>query len=259
MRDELGGTYRVYKAENMRVLTPGDEASADRALDFFRRAELAILKLLPGITSNDGYGPPVLIMFDEAEDFYALMGQYFSRTYWNSTDAAFVNNGYMFVATLPEIIEEVKPQLFHVISTMMLAHLDLPYWLEQGLAVHMGKEFFAGQNPDLRLGLIESQITPEIAYDLCSHWSELNIQQFWSGESFHDADSSDISHYLAEALVGEIKSRSAAKNFILSADWQDAGETAARKHLGSSLSEVMTLFLGPGNWEPNPAEWALPK
>lgn len=40
------------------------------------------------------------------------------------------------------------------------------------------------------------------------------------------------------------------RDFVLHADWKDAGQSAAGEYLDIDLSDLVAPFLGPGEWAP---------
>jgi hypothetical protein len=78
--------------------------------------------------------------------------------------------------------------------------------------------------------------------------------RFWSGKAFSRADEGNalsygMAHLLTTNLAHEFDRFRA---FALSADWPDAGEAAAREHLGISLGDLVGAVLGDGVWAPKP-------
>jgi hypothetical protein len=45
------------------------------------------------------------------------------------------------------------------------------------------------------------------------------------------------------------------QNFILSACWNDAGDSACRQYLGHGLGEIASSLLGQGDWGIQPELW----
>ncbi len=37
--------------------------------------------------------------------------------------------------------------------------------------------------------------------------------------------------------------------------WHDAGQSAAKEQFGVSMGEIASVFLGSGDWEPEPKTW----
>ena len=91
-----------------------------------------------------------------------------------------------------------------------------------------------------------------------AHWDEDTIQDFWSGESFRTpGEAFELSYGLAAVLFDVIKKEldpppEAFRSFIQNAECSDGGAAAAQKYLRVELSELVEIFLGPGEWKPRP-------
>jgi hypothetical protein len=133
-----------------------------------------------------------------------------------------------------------------------LAHLPLPLWLNEGLAVNT-EQRLTGVNPSL--------ITPDKLHDkLRRFWSVVTIQEFWSGRSFdRPGDSNQLSYALARIIVDVLaKDWQPFAEFVRRADRADGGAAAARECLGLDLGELVTALLEretPKSWSPQPEKW----
>lgn len=45
------------------------------------------------------------------------------------------------------------------------------------------------------------------------------------------------------------------RRFANAASWDDAGDAAARKHLGYPVAHLAEAVLGKGSWQPKPEMW----
>jgi hypothetical protein len=124
-----------------------------------------------------------------------------------------------------------------------VVHLQLPLWLNEGLAVIFDRTIAQGRQPFLDHELRDRHLV---------FWNPENIQEFWAGLSFGEpGESNQLSYSLAEILVNLLLSESKGfGEFVKHADWRDAGQTAALGILGRDLGETAGTFLGEGNWRP---------
>jgi hypothetical protein len=133
--------------------------------------------------------------------------------------------------------------LAHELTHNCVVHLKLPLWLNEGLAMLFERTVAATSRPMMDYELKERHL---------AFWNPDNIQEFWSGISFQKpGDSNELSYSLSEitlTLLMEQKGDWGA--FLKQADWGDAGQTAAIECLGSDLGNVMSTFLGEGDWRP---------
>jgi len=142
----------------------------------------------------------------------------------------------------------IRQALTHELVHNCVAHLRLPLWLNEGLAVIFARSVAEWSVPILEGDLRERQL---------EFWNSQNIQEFWSGVSFQQAgDSNELSYGLAEIVVNLLLSASKEQHkdfatFVGKADWKDGGQMAALEILGSDLGKTMGTFLGEGSWRPN--------
>jgi hypothetical protein len=142
----------------------------------------------------------------------------------------------------------MKPVVAHELTHGLLAHLPLPRWLDEGIAVN-----------------VESAICPSHARRLASgwlnaqrgYWNETSIQEYWSGNAFFRTDKgSDLSYELAWVTVQALaKNYELFRRFASEARHEDSGQSSALKHLGESVDALIEPVLGPGKWAPLPETW----
>jgi hypothetical protein len=154
--------------------------------------------------------------------------------------------------------------IVHELTHDCLAHLPLPLWLNEGVAVTLQKaiapvEWGSSQGDQTVLYAESVNWRPPIMWDELADrhyafWDEDNIQTFWAGKSFFiPGESNELSYSLAEVFVKLLSERGNAdtfRAFLGTANWNDAGQTAALDILGADLGEIATTFLGEGNWRP---------
>lgn len=136
----------------------------------------------------------------------------------------------------------------HELTHAMLAHLPIPLWLNEGLAVNM--ENAITRFPQFRL-------TKERHIKHQQFWKEEKVQEFWAGTSFAQPDdANELSYQLAQLIVLSLSEdyENFAK-FVNLASFTDGGEAAAIEIYGGSIGAVIHQFFGEGNWSPRPAEW----
>ena len=70
---------------------------------------------------------------------------------------------------------------------LALAHLSLPKWLDEGIAVNLERRL---------TGLRDSLYTPKELHEKhLEFWNEQSIQEFWSGTSFQRTDAGNLLSY----------------------------------------------------------------
>jgi hypothetical protein len=133
--------------------------------------------------------------------------------------------------------------LAHELTHNCVVHLPLPLSLNEGLAKLFQRAVAATRHPVLDHELRERHL---------AFWNLENIQEFWSGVSFHKAgDSNQLSYSLAEIVLNLLLERRGDWSaFFKQAHRGDAGQTAVIECLGVDLGSVMSTFLGEGDWRP---------
>jgi hypothetical protein len=124
-----------------------------------------------------------------------------------------------------------------------VAHLRLPLWLNEGLAMLFQRTVAMAPHPLVDYELKERHL---------AFWNQETIQEFWSGISFRKpGDSNELSYSLAEiTLTLLLEQPGDWGTFFKQAQWDDAGQTAALDFLGIDLGDVMSTFLGEDDWRP---------
>jgi hypothetical protein len=251
-RDALGGTFRVDEAETSLALSSLERNVARAVLAYMERTLKRIRMVLDGIARDPGWGKSVLIVLDDEKQYYEYVSNYYPQA------GEFAFSGGMHIAegchhfvTIKRDLRSIEPVIAHEMTHGCLAHLPLPAWLNEGIAV----------NTEHRVARRETGLyTPEQMH--AKHrrfWGSAEIQQFWSGKSFLRTDEGNMLSYdLARILVEQFgRDWERFRSFVLAAHRDDAGSAAARGHLGLSLGAAAgALFEGDAReWEPDPSRW----
>jgi hypothetical protein len=184
----------------------------------------------------------VLLFFSDPDDYYTCISFFHKEGSHIQSSGIFIRGGYAHIAVPFIAIQNASRTLVHELAHNLLCHLPIPRWLNEGIACVIqtqmsGRQFI---------------LSREMASRHAGHWNETNIQTFWSGKSYHvPGDDSELSYSLGEILVRLVSDNGANfTDFIVHADWRDAGQDAALNVLSKDLGEVLGGFLGPGNWRP---------
>jgi len=83
-------------------------------------------------------------------------------------------------------------------------------------------------------------------------WTAETIQDLWSGRGFLRPDEGQMhSYHLALVLVRKLTGDLARfRSFLREVDANDCGTAALRKYFNTSPGELITDYLGDGDWEP---------
>jgi hypothetical protein len=161
-------------------------------------------------------------------------------------------DGYRHFAFPVTGFSSYRTILIHELTHGCLAHLPIPLWINEALAMRM--EQVIG---DLgAYSLDREDIERHLEY-----WNADSIQQFWSGESWDiPGDSFKLSYSLARILWRKVEVDSGASRetmlaFVRTASAADGGEAACQACFGFGLAEFVEGFLGSGDWAPMPQRW----
>ena len=175
-----------------------DERAAKSALDFVNRTEQRVLRVLDGIAKNGGWGHDIVVLFDDQETYY----RYVSHHYPDAGEFAFSGGMFInascahFVAIKGEL-HALEPVIAHETIHALLAHLPIPAWLNEGLAVNTEQRLCpAAQDPRSRPSALQMHQRHK------TFWGPEEMQQFWSGQSFLRSDQgNELSYDFARILV----------------------------------------------------------
>jgi catechol 2,3-dioxygenase-like lactoylglutathione lyase family enzyme len=247
--DSLGQSYQVEDSENFHLLSELDEKGRGQLLNFLEGARSRILRTLADIPLPKRYGKHAVVRFTEEDDYYRYIAFYDPDGSWAGSSGVFIRgNGYMHIAYPHHDQPGTDWQILaHELTHNLLWKFRLPPWLNEALAMLFEKDI-AGARRIL--------LNRELANQHRVYWNTKTIQGFWSGRSFHAPDGQELSYALARILldfiVTDIRPAPADfRDFVLHADRKDAGEAAARDYLGVELSDLVSAFLGPGEWAPH--------
>jgi hypothetical protein len=252
-RDALGADFHLEESDNAAVLSSLAPHLAKSTLDFMDRSARRIGAVLDGIAQFAPWGKDILIAFDDDESYYRYVAYYYpERGEFAFSGGMCINTGCTHYVTVKNELRQVEATVVHEMTHGSVAHLPLPLWLNEGLAVNTERRL-AGVGP--------ARHTPEQMHEKHRRfWSVVSIQEFWSGQSFQEAgDANLLSYDLARIIVEQFaRDWPSFTQFVLNAKHDDAGATAARAHLGLDLGELVTTLLErdtPKSWEPDPEKW----
>jgi hypothetical protein len=264
LRDDLGGSYFVLQSRQTVLLCDLPLQTARWILEYAGRAAITIKAQLGKTAWSGAFGKDVLLIFSDEDDYYQYLSYHSPDGEQAASGGVCIHSGCTHIA-LPWRDElDAANAIIHELTHDCLAHLPLPRWLNEGVAVTLQK---AIAPPSRAIGQSEQSalyaatinwraptMWDELAERHFAFWTEENIQSFWAGTSFFQpGDSNELSYSLAEVLVKLLSERGDADAFhafLVAARWDDAGQTAALDCLGSDLGEIAGTFLGEGIWRP---------
>ena len=238
LRDALGAGFWLMESEHCLLLSALEDNVAKATLAFMERTLKRVVRTLDGIAQVTPEGKDILIVFDDEDSYY----RYVSHAYPDGGEFAnsggmYINGGCGHFVTVRRDLSAIEPVIAHEMTHGCLAHLPIPLWLNEGLAV----------NTEQRLTGVQGSVytAQEMHGKHLAFWDEATIQEFWSGQSFQRVDDGNLLSYdLARILVAYMaKDWAAFRPFVLAAHHADGGAQAARDYLGADLGELVCGLL----------------
>lgn len=250
MCDALGAGFEVRASDNFFLLAHAERRYGDLLLKHAERSLRRILATLQGVAADFGCGRHVMMVFDDKDQYYNYVSNYYSEEgEFSFSSGMYVNRGYGHLVLVKDDLWTVEPIVAHELTHACLAHLPMPCWLNEGLAVSLEGVL---SRPVQRL-----YAPAELHVMHRKFWNKDLIQEYWSGDSFHRPDEGNLlSYHLGETMVTLLsQDYEPFLAFAGAADLADAGEAAASEHLAMSLDSLAGAILGEGDWAPDPSRW----
>lgn len=245
----LPAGYTSSESDNFLLLSKGGDRYIEVFQAFLERCRKRLLSILKGIANDEGYGRFVVMVFDDTNTYYDYTSYFGPQegTYGLSS-GMYLNYGYGHFVFPYQELDFAEPIAAHEMTHALLTHLPIPLWLEEGIAVNM-EAMVCGSTPP--------RLDREMYAKHQAFWGEQEIQEFWTGDSFHRPDDGQqLSYQLAQTLVTNLSENyEAFVEFANKAARQDGGESAAEEVYGISLGDLIFSFLGEGEWWPQPGSW----
>jgi hypothetical protein len=248
LQSRAAGNPSIYETRNFIFLGPAARLEGEAMCANCESALTRILSQLRGIAQLDGYGKKVVLMFHGQDDYYQYISYFTSDGTHAQSGGVFLHSqGYPHFVFPSNNWGRYQSTIEHELTHSCLAHLPLPMWLNEAIAMSMESNQFLMENEPFE----EHQ----------DFWNKDNIQEFWLGITWDQpGGAQEMSYSLARILLYKFNHdlqscRESMSEFINAAHYEDAGEKACQKVFGISLGAVVEDFLGSGDWQPHPATW----
>ncbi len=257
LRDAMGPAAHLYESDDAFILSTLEPVEVNALANYIRHTKRRITQLLKGIAKFPSQTREILLVLDSPDDYYHYVSIYYPEEgEFAFSGGMFIDAGCPHFVTVRAELSSIEPVIAHEMTHLALAHLRLPRWLDEGIAVNAEHQL-TGNQPliyDLR----------ELHERHMRFWNPDSIQEFWSGKSFYRTDDGNLLSYeLARIIVEQIaKQWGEFLQFVKLADHQDAGATAAQNTLGLDLGVLASTLLETSThagWAPDPAAWETPQ
>lgn len=247
LRDACGDHFQLHEFEHALLLSSMENVVVRATAEYISTTRARIGTVLGGIARFPEDEKSVLFVPDSEDAYYRYVTRYYPDGDFAGSGGMFLKNGCdHFVVPMGDLAA-IEPVIAHELTHSALAHLGLPNWLDEGLAVNTERRLcpWMGAAVDPR----------ELKAAMSAFWGTEEIQQFWSGQSFFRPDEgSMLSYELARIIVDYLaRDWTSFSAFVNSAERADAGGAAAQRYLGVSLGTLVSTLLerdSSAAWEP---------
>lgn len=242
----LGADYVIDADEEFGLLSTLSAVDGTAVLRHAISTKRQLQEYLRELPEPNFLGPHVIIVFKTRDQFFDYVAHAFPDGEFGSPEGICIRaTGYMHIVLVPLPVDRIQPAIAHELTHVMLAHLPIPLWLEEGLA-QLLEEHVTGQH--------HFRIDHESALRHRTFWKEHGLQDFWNGWAYHRPDDGrELAYGLSQVLLRNLMADHPKKFFRIIEDAlvEDAGDAAFRKHIGIGIAECAAQFLGQGSWEPD--------
>lgn len=253
----LGANYGLRSRGQALLLSSLDARAAIVVLDYVNLTRRRVLGVLDGIAADDGNGHDIVVLFDDDSAYYRYVSHHYPQAGEFAVSGGMcIHDGCVHFVSVKNEQHALEPVIAHETTHAMLAHLPIPLWLNEGLAVNTERRLaptMAGpRNTDVSAQQMHRRHR--------MFWGADEIQQFWSGASFGRSDQgNELSYDLARILVEQFAADWLRfVQFVNAAQRDDGGEAAAAACLGLPLGEAVAAVLeseSAADFAPRPDAW----
>lgn len=249
LRDALGPGIDLHTSDDTYILSTLEPKVVEATAQYVSKARRRIARVLGDLAHFPPNERSIVIVLDTEEDYYNYVSIYYpSEGEFAFSGGMYIHAGCPHFVVVRADLSTIEPVIVHELTHSALVHLQLPKWLDEGLAVNT-EHRVAGARPRL--------YTPQELHRMhLRFWNAERIQEFWSGASFDRTDDGNLLSYeLARIIVEQLaKEWDSFARFVASASEDDAGASAALSHLGIRLGSCAAALLAiesDASWEPD--------
>ncbi|MEW8232770.1 MAG: hypothetical protein AB2745_20785 [Candidatus Thiodiazotropha endolucinida] len=246
---KLSSLYSIHESDNFILVTSESKEYVSNFQRFLERTLKRIMKVLHGIASDEGYGKYVVLIFDDIDLYYSYISYFYEEDgVYGLSSGMYLNRGYGHFVFPYQELSYAESIAAHEMTHALLAHLPIPAWLNEGMAVSI---------ENLITGSAPLRMDNKMYSRHQSFWGEKEIQEFWSGKVFYRPDEGqELSYQLAQFAVNSLsQDYNVFIEFANKAHLKDGGEAAAIEVYEGSLGNLIYQFFGEGEWSPYPILW----
>lgn len=244
LKADLGGSYRIRESRKFMLLSDYPPSRKRAALQFCELVWSFLAARLPEIVWTEGDWKTPVLIFSDLDDYYAYVLHFYPDGKFAASSGMCISRGAIHVVGAAAEGRISQSVLAHELSHAAVAHLPLPNWLNEGIALAVERDAGEAHTP-----LVDGELSARHQ----AYWNAERIQEFWAGASFYEPGEPNEMSYNLATILTQLAAVSAEQfsAFVQTAHYSDAGQSAALDQLGRSLEDIAVEFLGPGDWRPN--------
>lgn len=250
----MGSHMGLHVTDTVYLLSSLNDRAERSMSEYVATARARIERLLGDVARFPAGMRSIVLVLDDEEAYYRYVSNYYPDGDFATSGGMFIDAGCPHFVVVRAVLNQIEPVIAHELTHAALAHLRLPRWLDEGIAVNTERRVAGPQG---------SLYTPHELHAMHrEHWSLTKIQRFWSGESFFKpGDDTLLSYELARIIVEQMsRDWDGFQAFLrTAAQADDAGAAAARESLGIDLGGyAAALVESPTDdgWSPAPERWS---
>lgn len=246
LRSALGISFKIYESPNFWLVSDQPERTARHLIAWAEAAHRKVLQLVDVGAEQHLYGKCPILAVPDWETYDRYCSTYISEEHMAPSSGVFLNEGYGHFIFPFYDISQAEPILVHELAHSLVSHLPLPLWVNEGVAQLCENILSGSDHFDYAVIKAHSQ----------TFWTRETVQEFWNGSGFGRMDEGQIANYhLAREVVRELAAdRNRFLPFVREAKFTDSGSDAVMKYFGMTLGELVSDYLGDGDWSPRPVE-----
>ena len=244
LNESISNESLVHESDNFILVTSESDRFVSLFLPFLERTLKRILSSLEGISSDAGYGKHIVLVFEDIDKYYSYLSFFYpNEGVYALSSGVYLNRGYGHFVFPAQDVTTAESVAVHEMTHALLAHLPIPLWLNEGIAVNMESELTG-------FPLLKMEKREYVKHQ--RFWGEEEIQEFWFGDSFSRPDEGDtLSYHLAQFAVHSLsRDYDTFVDFVNKAHHSDCGESAAHEVYEGSLGNLIAQYFGEGDWSP---------
>lgn len=259
---EHGHDYTWAWHQDFLLLSPLGNRRTEVLARYCKQAAARIMRALPGLAQMNSDGALPIIVFPDADSYGAYTDHLYSEDEPGIASAGLFMKlvddapsdpdaaakhatsqnvaGFGHFILLADEIDEAEPTLVHEMTHALLSHLELPLWIEEGIATAMEHTVSQGSADPSYVLNHRSDLQRRHG----RYWNAQTKKGFWDGSAFSNGTTTELAYDMAHLIVSELGRdfpRFAA--FAKAASVHDGGAEAARSIYGLPLDAFVDSYL----------------